>query len=147
MKDTPSRLTLRLLAAVLLFGGVTAAVIARGVAAPARLTLTWHGQACFVLQSPAGTRVVMDPIPGTIGYTPPTDIAADAVTISHEHADHNNVTLVKGQPQILRGLTEDKKGWTGAKAKVKDVAIRSVGAYHDTTQGQERGLNSGPGLE
>ena len=135
-------LAVRLVGAALLFGGVTAAVVARGVAAPAKLTLTWHGQACFVLQSPSGTRVVMDPIPGEIGYTPPGDIAADAITISHEHQDHNNVALVKGKPKILRGLTEDKKGWTSVKAKVKDVSIRSVGVYHDPNQGKDRGLNA-----
>ena len=39
----------------------------------------------------------MDPIPGAIGYTPPTDLKADVVTVSHEHADHNNVALVHGQ--------------------------------------------------
>ena len=111
-------------------------------------SLTWYGQSCFLLQTKAGTKVVMDPIPGAIGYTPPTDLKADVVTVSHEHADHNNVALVAGAgkdgapPKLLRGLTEDKKDWVKNKEKVKDVQIRSVGVYHDGEQGKQRGLNS-----
>src|SRR5215213_8304532 len=78
------------------------------------LSLTWYGQSCFLLETRAGTRVVMDPIPGNIGYTAPTDLKADVVTVSHEHPDHNNVALVagvKGEPKLLRGLTADKKDW------------------------------------
>jgi L-ascorbate metabolism protein UlaG (beta-lactamase superfamily) len=87
----------------------------------------------------------MDPIPGAIGYTPPANLKADAVTVSHEHGDHNNVALVsgvKGDPKILRGLSPDKKNWVKTEEKIKDVAIRSVGVYHDDQQGKLRGLNS-----
>jgi L-ascorbate metabolism protein UlaG (beta-lactamase superfamily) len=104
--------------------------------------LTWYGQSCFLLESPGGARVVMDPIPGGIGYTPPADLKGDVVTVSHEHGDHNNVALVVGKPKVLRGLTDDKKDWVKVKDKVKDVAIRSVGVYHDGQQGKERGLNA-----
>jgi L-ascorbate metabolism protein UlaG (beta-lactamase superfamily) len=113
------------------------------VASPTPLaTLTWYGQSCFLLESPAGTHVVMDPIPGAIGYTPPSGLRADVVTISHEHPDHNNVALVEGKPRVLRGLTADKKGWTKIDEKVKDVTIRSVGVYHDEEKGTKRGLNT-----
>ena len=104
--------------------------------------LTWYGQSCFVLESATGTRVVMDPIPSNIGYLPPADLHADAVTVSHEHQDHNNVALVRGKPRILRGLTPDKKGWMKIDEKVKDISIRSVGVYHDDKKGAEIGLNT-----
>jgi L-ascorbate metabolism protein UlaG (beta-lactamase superfamily) len=104
--------------------------------------LTWYGQSCFLLESATGTRVVMDPIPSNIGYLPPADLRADAVTVSHEHPDHNNVALVRGKPRILRGLTPDKKGWMKIDEKVKDIAIRSVGVYHDDKKGAEIGLNT-----
>jgi len=65
-----------------------------GSAAPVAY-LTWYGQSCFLLESATGTRVVMDPIPGNIGYLPPADLRADAVTVSHEHADHNNVPCAR----------------------------------------------------
>jgi L-ascorbate metabolism protein UlaG (beta-lactamase superfamily) len=104
--------------------------------------LTWLGQSCFVLETASGTRVVMDPIPKGLGYELPVGLKADAVTISHEHADHNNVGLLVNKPRVLRGLTADKKGWTKIDEKVKDVGIRSVGVYHDDKRGAERGLNT-----
>jgi L-ascorbate metabolism protein UlaG (beta-lactamase superfamily) len=112
-----------------------------GAAAPVA-KLTWYGQSCFLLETAAGTRVVMDPIPGGIGYTPPSDLKGDVVTVSHEHGDHNNIALVQGKPRVLRGLTADKKGWVKVDEKVKDVAIRSVGVYHDEEKGAKRGLNT-----
>lgn len=119
-----------------------AALLVARAAAPPTTKLTWYGQSCFLLESANGTRVLMDPIPNGIGYTPPTDIRADVVTISHEHPDHNNVALVQGKPRVLRGLTADKKGWNKIDEKVKDVSIRSVGVYHDEEKGAKRGLNT-----
>jgi L-ascorbate metabolism protein UlaG (beta-lactamase superfamily) len=139
MRARSKRWFLGLLGAAALAAGL--GVIA--VAAPTPVArLVWYGQSCFLLESPSGTRVVMDPIPGGIGYTPPVDLKADAVTVSHEHPDHSNVALVTGRPKILRGLTADKKGWMKIDEKVKDVTIRSVGVYHDDAKGAKRGLNT-----
>ena len=110
-------------------------------AAPAG-KLTWYGQACFVLETASGVRIVMDPIPKGIGYDVPQGLKADIVTISHEHFDHNNVAFVTGKPRVIRGLTADKKGWARVDEKVKDVSIRSVGVYHDEERGAKRGLDT-----
>jgi L-ascorbate metabolism protein UlaG (beta-lactamase superfamily) len=110
--------------------------------APVIGKLTWMGQSGFVLETAAGTRVVMDPIPKGLGYDLPPGLKADVVTISHEHSDHNNVALLVNKPRVIRGLTADKKGWTKVDEKVKEVAIRSVGVYHDDKRGAERGLNT-----
>lgn len=132
-----------LLIAGLAVATVPAALFVARAAAPAPIAkLSWHGQACFLLESAGGTRIVMDPIPGAIGYTPPADLKADVVTVSHEHADHNNIALVSGKPKVLRGLTADKKGWVKVNEKAGDVAIRSVGVYHDEEKGAKRGLNT-----
>jgi len=104
--------------------------------------LTWYGQACFLLESAKGARVVMDPVPTNIGYLPPADLRADAVTISHEHPDHANLALLHGKPRVLRGLTADKKGWIRIKERVKDISIRSVGVYHDAKRGAVSGLTT-----
>jgi L-ascorbate metabolism protein UlaG (beta-lactamase superfamily) len=140
MRKSPRRLVLALLAgAALLVAG--SFWVAHAAPRPAAY-LTWYGQSCFLLESASGTRVVMDPIPSNIGYLPPADLHADAVTVSHEHPDHNNVALVRGKPKILRGLTPDKKGWMKIDEKVKDISIRSVGVYHDNKKGAEIGLNT-----
>jgi L-ascorbate metabolism protein UlaG (beta-lactamase superfamily) len=115
---------------------------ARAAGPPVIGKLTWLGQSAFVLETAAGTRIVMDPLAKGLGYELPAGLKADAITISHEHADHNNVGLVVNKPRVLRGLTADKKGWAKIDEKVKDVAIRSVGVYHDEKKGAERGLNT-----
>lgn len=137
-------LALTIIAAAAGFAGThVRAADAPGGSTPAKVTLTWLGQACFVLETAAGTRVVIDPIPKGVGYELPVGLRADVVTVSHEHADHNNVGLISGgHARILRGLTADKKGWTKIDEKVKDVAIRTVGVYHDDKRGAERGLNT-----
>lgn len=106
------------------------------------VALTWYGQSCYLLVSPAKTRVLIDPIPAEIGYTLPPPIQADLVTISHEHGDHNNVSLATGAFKLLRGLSDDKKDWQKHDVTVGDVRVRSVGVYHDEKKGAERGLNS-----
>jgi L-ascorbate metabolism protein UlaG (beta-lactamase superfamily) len=140
-------LTLSLGLTVLAIAAGTALVLAARsraahAALPAKLTLTWYGQSCFLLESATGTRLLIDPLSKGIGYEPPVGLRADVVTISHEHPDHANVALVAGHPRVLRGLTADKKGWTKIDEKVKDIAIRSVGVYHDDKQGAERGLDT-----
>ena len=131
-----------LVAAVSLAGPAGWAADAGGPSTPAKVTLTWLGQSCFVLETAAGTRVVLDPISKGMGYELPAGLRADVVTVSHEHTDHNNVGLVGGRVRVLRGLTADKKGWTRIDDRVKDVAIRTVGVYHDDKHGTERGLNT-----
>ncbi|MEA2696498.1 MAG: hypothetical protein QOI66_769 [Myxococcales bacterium] len=121
---------------------VALALYAHGASSPVVGKVSWLGQSCFVLETTAGTRVVMDPIPKGLGYDLPGGLKADVVTISHEHPDHNNVGLLVNKPRILRGLTSDKKGWTKIDQKVKEVTIRSVGVYHDDAMGAERGLNT-----
>ena len=104
--------------------------------------LTWFGQSCFLLETAAGTRVLMDPIPKGIGYELPAGLRADLITVSHEHADHNNVAMAADKPRVIRGLTSDHKGWARVDERYKDVAIRTVGVYHDDKRGAERGLNT-----
>jgi L-ascorbate metabolism protein UlaG (beta-lactamase superfamily) len=104
--------------------------------------LTWYGQSCFLLESASGTRIVIDPVAGNLGYLPPADLHADAVTISHDHPDHNNLGLLQGKPRVFRGLTADKKGWVRINDRVKDITIRSVGVYHDPKRGADLGLDT-----
>ncbi len=68
------------------------------------VNLTYLGNSCILVTSPRGTRIVSDPY-GTIrppGLTDlPADLAAEAVTVSHTHEDHNNINAVNGNPQVL----------------------------------------------
>jgi len=126
-------------------GGILSAALLAvpGIAWPQDrgLTIRWYGQSFFLLTSSAGTRIAVDPF-GQIGFPMPADVQADAVTISHNHVDHNNPGLIKGSPEVLRGLTADGKDWNRIDQKVKDVRIYSVRSYHDTEQGAKRGPNA-----
>lgn len=68
------------------------------------VVLEYIGHSCFLLTSPNGASVLMDPYfdyPG--GLRPmPTDLAPSAVTVSHDHADHDNVACVPATTTVLR---------------------------------------------
>ena len=104
------------------------------------VSLRWFGHAYFLVTSPQGVRVALDPF-GEIGYAMPED-AVDVVTVSHEHGDHNGAALIAGSPVILRGLKAGGADWNAVSYSVKDVRITSLPAYHDSDQGRRLGLNS-----
>ena len=108
-------------------------------AATKPLTLRWFGQSCFLLTSPGGTAVLMDPFGEKVGYPVPS-VKAEAVTISHEHFDHNNAEAAKPGAKVIRGLAES--GWAQVNEQVGDVHLRTVAAYHDSRQGMMRGKNT-----
>jgi L-ascorbate metabolism protein UlaG (beta-lactamase superfamily) len=99
------------------------------------MKVKWLGHACFLLISEAGVRIVTDPYtPGGFGlnYDPPSE-TADIVTVSHEHADHNNVGAVNGSPQVVRGA---------GVHQVKGIEIKGVSTSHDEASGSQRGPNT-----
>ena len=53
--------------------------------------ITYIGHASFVITSPAGVRIVVDPFNSNrwLGYHYPEDVEADAVLITHPHYDHD----------------------------------------------------------
>jgi len=115
---------------------------ARAAPPPVVGRLTWFGQSCFLLETAAGTRVLMDPFGKGTGYPLPAGLRADLITVSHEHPDHDNLALVTGKAHVIHGLTADKKGWAHIDERFRDVAIRSVGVYHDDHRGAQRGLDT-----
>ena len=102
--------------------------------------LRWFGQSMFLLTSPGGTRILLDPY-NNIGYPipPAAETQATAATISHEHGDHNNGALV-GSGEVIKGLTAD--GWAQVDKRVGDVRIYLVQAFHDNGGGAQRGRNA-----
>jgi L-ascorbate metabolism protein UlaG (beta-lactamase superfamily) len=99
------------------------------------MKVKWLGHACFLLTSDGGLRIITDPYtPGAFGldYGPPAE-TADVVTVSHDHADHNNVAAVKGNPQVVRGL---------GSHEAKGIQFKGVATAHDQSSGKERGANT-----
>ncbi|MEE8260987.1 MAG: MBL fold metallo-hydrolase, partial [Gammaproteobacteria bacterium] len=104
------------------------------------LTLRWFGHAFFVVTSSDGVRVAMDPF-GDIGYSVP-EVAANVVTVSHEHGDHNVAERLAGPTAILRGLKPGGADWNPISYDLRDVRITALPAYHDSAEGRKLGLNA-----
>lgn len=99
------------------------------------MKVKWLGHACFLLTSDSGLRIITDPYTtGVFGleYAPPAE-TADIVTVSHDHADHNNVAAVKGNPQVVQGV---------GSHEAKGVRFKGIATAHDESSGKERGANT-----
>lgn len=111
---------------------ISATAFAQGV------RITWVGQACYVIQtSNNGPVVITDPPATNLGYIIPT-LNADAVTITHNHSDHNfsagvkgNFTLVDGRPATAR-----------QEVSAAGTTFVIIPGFHDNTNGAARGQNS-----
>ncbi|MBE5753518.1 MAG: MBL fold metallo-hydrolase [Clostridiales bacterium] len=95
------------------------------------MKIQYLGHSCFKLTESTGTSVVTDPYQ-KIGYELPKDITATAVTVSHDHFDHNNIGAIGGNPTILR-----KDGFFD----LGGVEITGIKSYHDEEGGALRGEN------
>ncbi len=95
------------------------------------MKIQYLGHSCFKLTESTGTSVVTDPYQN-VGYDLPKNLSADAVTVSHDHFDHNNIAAVGGKPTILR-----KDGFFD----LGGVEITGIKSYHDTEAGKLRGEN------
>jgi uncharacterized protein (TIGR03437 family) len=100
------------------------------------LTITWIGQSCFVLTTSGGPTVVTDPPAASIGYPIPP-IAADVVTISHNHSDHNNAAAIKS-PTLVDG----RPVTTRQEMAAAGMNFVLIPGFHDNQNGAVRGPNT-----
>ena len=96
------------------------------------VTIKWLGHSCFLISLDDKLRIVTDPFDESIGYPKP-DVSADVCLVSHEHFDHNCVSVVKGKPEVVKG---------GKEKKVKGVNFKGVDAFHDGKKGSLRGKDT-----
>lgn len=97
------------------------------------MDITYLGHSSFRLRG-KNAIVVTDPYSEEhVGLKFPKHTAADIITVSHEHFDHNFISLVEGNPFIVRGPGE---------YEIKGVAIVGESSYHDNEKGAQRGGNT-----
>jgi L-ascorbate metabolism protein UlaG (beta-lactamase superfamily) len=94
------------------------------------------GHATFLITA-RGKKIVTDPYEpggfgGAIGYGPLKE-AADYVTVSHSHADHNYVSMVPGNPRVISRPGQESHG---------GIVFRALTTHHDSSRGAERGANT-----
>jgi L-ascorbate metabolism protein UlaG (beta-lactamase superfamily) len=96
------------------------------------MKITWYGHSCFLLTAESGYSILTDPCDRETGYEL-HDLVCDAVTISHEHKDHNCLTIIAGKPDIIRTPGEHKAG---------DIPVLGITSFHDDAKGARRGENT-----
>ena len=107
--------------------------------APA-VMIEWMGHSTFQITSSKGTRILTDPH-GAFDLPRPT-LPQHIVTTSHQHGPHNSVEMAPGTPVVLHGLTPSGDNWQKISTTIRDVSVYVVPAYHDKSQGLQRGKNA-----
>lgn len=102
------------------------------MAGKGEVTIKWLGHSSFLISLDDTLRIVTDPFDSTVGYPLP-DESADICMVSHDHFDHNCVSVIKGNPQVVKGVGEKQ---------AKGIRFKGVGSFHDETQGSQRGENT-----
>ena len=106
------------------------------------MQVEWYGQSAFALSAPEAA-VFIDPFGDMAAaaarglrfdYPPIAGVAADLLLVTHEHADHNNVDAIGGDPAILRS--------TAGRLQSPIGEVLAVASEHDTAAGTERGPNT-----
>jgi L-ascorbate metabolism protein UlaG (beta-lactamase superfamily) len=112
---------------------------ATAASAPA-VAIEWMGHSTFEITSSKGTRVLTDPH-GALDLPRPT-LPQHIVTTSHQHGPHSAVQMAPGTPLVLHGLTPSGDNWQKISTTIRDVSVYVVPAYHDKSQGMQRGKNA-----
>lgn len=100
------------------------------------MKLRYLAHSAFLLTTSQGTRIITDPYQagsygGAVGYRP-IDEEADAITVSHDHPDHCHVSEKHQGAKLIK---------TPGEHQAAEVKIIGVPAFHDQSQGKERGGN------
>lgn len=95
------------------------------------MQIKYLGHASFLIRTKQG-RLVTDPFdPKMVGLKSPR-VEADAVTVSHQHGDHNYAAAVSGEPVVF--------DWPGEYEK-NGIRVFGYKSFHDEKKGAERGEN------
>ena len=93
------------------------------------MKIKWLGHSCFLLTADNGVTILTDPFDSSVGYKVP-EVAADIVSTSHDHFDHNYIKAVIGDFfHVNKTGTFFHKG----------IEINGVAAFHDEENGAQRG--------
>jgi L-ascorbate metabolism protein UlaG (beta-lactamase superfamily) len=100
------------------------------------MKIKWLAHSAFLITADSGTRIVTDPYKSNERHRHGEFTeAADIVTVSHGHSDHNYTASIKGNPLVLDKVQEIKG------VKDKSIKIKTVAAAHDEAGGSKRGAN------
>jgi L-ascorbate metabolism protein UlaG (beta-lactamase superfamily) len=107
------------------------------------MRVDWHGQSAYTLDGEAAT-VFIDPwgdmsaaAANGITWDYPAIVSPDAtdlLIVTHEHADHNGVEVITGEPTLVRSQAGTHESQVGN--------VVAIASEHDDVAGTERGPNT-----
>ncbi len=99
------------------------------------MNIVWHGQSFFEIiiknKKEGETKIAIDPFEADFVGLKFPKTEADIVLISHNHKDHSNAKAIGGSPFVVD---------TPGEYEIKDVFVKGISAFHDNSNGKERGL-------
>jgi len=96
------------------------------------MDITFLGHASFKLKGRTAS-VVIDPFDPKFVGLKYTGIDGDIVTISHQHDDHNQSSLVVGARKVITGPGE---------YEIQGVTVLGFPTFHDNEKGASKGKNT-----
>jgi L-ascorbate metabolism protein UlaG (beta-lactamase superfamily) len=104
------------------------------------MKIKWYGQACFLITSDNGLKIVTDPYtPETSGFRPVTEAADIVIRSSDNDSFHCRADLIPGKPIVITALDVALK--EGGKRVEKGICFQAIEAmedlehpYHDPDQ-------------
>lgn len=99
------------------------------------MDITYLGHSCFKLKGKDAV-VVTDPYSKDVGFSMPS-VTAEIVTVSHDHTDHNAISLVKGTTRRAEPFVISAPG----EYEIAGTSVFGVPSFHDDEMGIKRGKN------
>lgn len=94
--------------------------------------IRWYGHNCFRIRAKEGA-IVTDPLDRKTGYALGAKLAADVVTVSHDHPGHVNLKAVKDEYALI-----DSPG----EYEIHEIFVYGYRSYHDANRGADHGYNT-----
>lgn len=95
------------------------------------MDINWLGHSCFRIRGRQAA-IVTDPYPPDLGYSL-GKLAADIVTVSHQHPSHSYLQGVGGEPKLVTRPGE---------YEISGVLIIGIPTFHDAEDGGKRGKST-----
>jgi L-ascorbate metabolism protein UlaG (beta-lactamase superfamily) len=106
------------------------------------MRIQWYGQSAFLIDG-SDQSVFIDPFGAMEGlaargmqfdYPAINGVGADLLLVTHEHADHNEVDVIVGSPQVIRSTAGTFESPLGE--------VVGIASEHDDAAGTMRGPNT-----
>lgn len=94
------------------------------------MQIIWYGHSCFLIKTPTGKRILIDPFDNNIGYN--NDFPkCDLITVSHNHFDSSYLNPANGLTKVINepGIFD-----------MNHFKIEGLNSFHDTCNGLKRGF-------